>query len=114
MAVRSQRLRTGIQVCWLGTFGVLEFRDPMTACEGELVRCHLIPRQVLKKAGADVNDPRSWVWGCGGPTGIGGHHGMLDHSKQLRLPRASLPSGIEELAYEVGLTWWLTREYGSR
>ena len=105
-------LRADLKVCWLGAFGVLEFADPMTACEGSLVRCHLIPQQVLTKRDVDVNDPRSWVWGCGGPTGIGGHHGMLDHSRRLRLPRASLPSGVEELAREVGLVWWLDRTYG--
>lgn len=106
--------RRGLQVCWLGTFGVVELGDPMPKCEGRLVRCHLIPKQVIQAAGGKVWDRRAWVWGCGGPTGIGGHHGMLDHSRTLTLPRDKLPAGLEEFALELGLLWWLTREYGPR
>ena len=89
-------------------------------CDGQVRKCHLIPHQLLcrelrlRKGHPTAWDDRVWVWGCGGPTGIGGHHGMLDHSRTLRIPRASLPEGLEEFAAEVGLTWWLDREYGAR
>jgi hypothetical protein len=95
-------------------------------CDGQLVRAHLIPQQVLKRETKEarrdlcllldevLSDPRSWVPCCGGPTGIGGHHGMLDHSRTLRIPRAVLPKGLEAFAAELGLEWWLDREYGPR
>lgn len=88
-------------------------------CDGRLVRVHLISRSLLKRnlSPADalraINDPRSWVWGCGGPMGNGGHHGMLDHSKTLRVPRLALPLGTEALAIETHLAWWLDRHYGA-
>jgi hypothetical protein len=111
---RATVTRSRMDLCWLGLFGQLEHGDPMPACDGRLVRCHLIPKQKIQHAGGDVWDPRSWVWGCGGPTGIGGHHGMLDHSRTLRLARHALPAGIEEFAYELGLMWYLEQEYGPR
>lgn len=110
-------------------------------CDGRLVKCHLLPRRLLKlefrygiggsrgvphflvdvwPAGrskslrALVADPRCWVWGCGGIVGSGGHHGQLDHARTLKIPREYLPRGIEEFAHELGLTWWLDREYGER
>jgi hypothetical protein len=95
-------------------FGIVELGDPMLQCDGRLVRCHLIPKTVIQDAGGKVWDPRAWVWGCGGPTGIGGHHGMLDHSKTLRLPRECLPAGLEEFALELGLMWFLDRTYGPK
>jgi hypothetical protein len=85
----------------------------MTPCTGRLIRAHLIPRQVIKRAGGNPDDPRSWVWACGGVVGLGGHHGMLDSSRTLRLARAAVPGPVEELAYELGLMWWLDRTYGS-
>jgi len=99
-------------MCFLGLFGRLEHDDPMPACDGRLVRCHLIPKQTIRGAGGDVWDRRAWVWGCGGPTGVGGHHGMLDQSRKLRLPRSAIPAGVEELALELGLCWWLDETYG--
>ncbi len=85
-------------------------------CDGRLVRAHLIPRQVLKREwhGCAINDPRSFMWACGGPMGASGHHGMLDSARTLRIPRERLPRVLEELAEELGLTWWLDREYGER
>jgi hypothetical protein len=103
-----------VKVCWLGLYGRLEHDDPMTRCDGRLVRCHLIPKQKIAKAGGKVWDDRAWVWGCGGQTGIGGHHGMLDQSRTLRLPREALPPGLEEFAYELGLMWFLEETYGER
>jgi hypothetical protein len=102
--------------CW---FARLPDAGP---CDGGLVRCHLISKQLLKRefphgfegrALAVLQaDPRSWVWGCGGPTGIGGHHGQLDHSRKLKIPRDLLPIGVEEMVDELGITAWLEREYG--
>jgi hypothetical protein len=98
-------------------------------CDGRLVRAHLIPAQLLKRetnaavraramtqATQDmlVWDPRAWVWMCGGPTGIGGHHGRLDYSRRLRIPRHRIPPETEEFAAELGLGWWLDRTYGER
>lgn len=83
-------------------------------CDGQLVRVHLIPRQLLKREGLArfIYDERTWVPGCGGPTGIGGHHGMLDHSRTLRIPREALPAAVEHVAADLALTWFLEREYG--
>lgn len=103
--------------CWLARFGVYE-RGPMPPCEGRLIRAHLIKRQTLLRelpaevAARAIDDPRSWVPACGGPQGNGGHHGMADHSRTLRIPYDNLPAGLIELAAETGLLWWLEREYG--
>lgn len=118
-------------VCW---FAKLPDAGP---CEGQLVRCHLLPQQLLKRefpegiggeAGvprdadwpggytpleALLKDTRCWVPGCGGLQGVSGHHGQLDTARTLRIPRAFLPDELEEYAGELGLTWWLDREYGS-
>jgi hypothetical protein len=104
----SQKLR----VCYLGAFGRMELGDPMPRCSGELVRCHLIPRSVLRRHNVDELAHGSWVWGCGGPTGLGGHHGMFDVGRTLRLPREALPAATEELAMRIGLRWYLDRHYG--
>lgn len=89
-------------------------------CDGPLIRAHMIPKQTIKRevfsalvAGGEqrsqarlmlasyADDHRSWVPCCGGPTGIGGHHGMLDGPSDHRLPRAALPEGVEEYAAEL-------------
>lgn len=101
-----ESMRHVVRACYLAPFSD-------RPCDGQLVRCHLLPKQLLKREGhrAAAADERSWVWGCGGPMGNGGHHGMLDHSRTLRVPLAALPTGTVELAAELGLTWWLEREY---
>jgi len=122
VSVRDNKYRRGgvrhapapSSFCFFRAFGVIEHGDPMPLCSGRLVRCHLIPKVVLERAGGRVWDRRAWVWACGGETGVAGHHGMLDSSRTLRLPRAAIPEGTEELAYELGLMWWLDRTYGSR
>lgn len=111
-AGKVRRPRERLAICWLGAFGEMEHGDPVPKCDGRLVRCHLITKQVIERAGGKVWDRRAWVWGCGGPTGIAGHHGMLDSSRTLHIPRQFLPAGTEELALELGLLWWLDREYG--
>jgi hypothetical protein len=98
--------------CWLATI------PDSGACDGRLVRCHLLPQQLLRRELGPrgwrrvASDPRSWVWGCGGPVGCSGHHGALDYSRTLRVPRVMLPAGLEVLAEDLGLSWWLDREYG--
>ena len=87
-------------------------------CDGELVRVHLIPRQTLRKEFGKTlgnklaEDPASFVPGCGGPTGIGGHHGMLDSSRKLRVPRELLPELFVKWCESLGLGWYIDREYG--
>lgn len=94
-----------------------QFR-PDVSCEGRLIHAHLIKRQTLmRECGANrgnlaIDDSRSYVWACGGIMGNAGHHGMLDASRTLRIPRTMLPAGLEVLAQELGLLWWLEREYG--
>lgn len=62
-----------------------------------------------------LRDTRSWVWACGGPTGVAGHHGELDHGRTLRVPREGLPGALEEYVREYPLlAYWLDREYGLR
>lgn len=96
--------------CHLATFAD-------TPCDGRLIQAHLIPRQLLFRsldpisARKAISDPRSWVWACGGPMGNAGHHGMLDTARTLRIPLEAIPSGTIELALELGLDWWLDREY---
>ena len=96
--------------CWLAHHGVSE-RGFITPCEGRLVRVHLLPQQLLKREGGEPGDPRSYILGCGGITGIGGHHGELDSARTLRIPYLELPAGLLEMAEELGLGWWLEREY---
>lgn len=93
--------------CWIAEHVVLP-----GPCDGRLVKAHLIPKQMLKRERIDPWDSRVWVPMCGGPTGLGGHHGCLDHSRTIRIPRDALPVQLEVFAAEHGLTWWLEREYG--
>lgn len=93
-----------------------QFR-PDVPCSGRLIRAHLLPRQLLRRELdrttylAAVEDPRSWIPACGGIMGPTGHHGMLDYSRTLRIPYDKLPPGTVELARELGLDWWLEREF---
>lgn len=106
-------------------------------CDGQLIRAHLIPRQLLRRefpygvvceddrwrrlgrcedrydlahrSVSDlVNDPRSWVPCCGGLTGIGGHHGRLD-GRQMSL--GQIPNGFMEFCDELGLRWFIEKRY---
>lgn len=110
-------------ICWLAQF------RPDVPCAGDMVRCHLIPKRLIRErertlayregrpfdpdaVAAIIVDPRSWVWGCGGLKGVSGHHGMLDTSRTLRIPLDRLPAATLELARELGMEPWLEREYG--
>lgn len=113
------------------------------ACDGQLVRGHIVPRQLLKRTyphGALldedgwrpmtryedrydlrhrtlqdlIDDQRSWVPVCGGATGVGAHHGRLDIARTLRIPRERIPEGTEQYAAELGLGWYLDRAHGPR
>ena len=68
-------------------------------CNGRLERCHMIPKQRLKKAGItayeDVWDVRVWRWGCVR------HHFLFDQHA-IRLEREQYPSKVFEYAQEVG------------
>ena len=114
-----------MSACWLAQFA-------STPCDGRLVKAHLIPRQLLRRECPNgftvededgaytialdklIEDRSTWVWACGGPMGDGGHHGMLDQSRTLRVPRAMLPRRVEWFAEALGLEWWLDRTYGPR
>lgn len=92
--------------------------DPNHECDGALVRCHLVPEQFLRDTlglNAEERWHRDWwVPGCGGPTGIGGHHGRFD-SLQIDVPRAELPERLERLAERYPrVDSYLTRRYGRR
>ncbi len=95
--------------CWLAQFSCFP-------CDGRLIRAHLLPRHLLRREGnaGAIADPRSWVPACGGPTGCSGHHGIFDYGsvRTLRVPREALPAGVEELAAELDLGWYLDRKYG--
>jgi hypothetical protein len=94
------------QVCQLARFSDVP-------CEGRLVRCHLIPQQVIRRelramfktgpAKRDLEnivwDPRTWVWACGGfGHGNMGHHGLLDNPGGIEPPWDALPDGVIEFA----------------
>lgn len=98
------------------------FFEHLGGCEGRLVRAHLIPKNRLRRhllyerrlsneaINTAVWDDRVWVPMCGGPTGIGGHHGMFDN-KQIRLNYVELPTAVKEFAAEYGLEWSLEKDY---
>lgn len=64
------------------------------------------------------DDPRSWRSGCGGYSGLAGHHGRLDNPvhdrNKLIVPRALIPADVEEYAEQLGLTTVLDHLYGLR
>jgi hypothetical protein len=123
--VRLERPRTR-PTCFFAAHAYTDSPEPMPPCEGPLVRCHLIPQQLLRRTPQYqaitlrpmrhwfLYDERSWVWGCGGAMGIGGHHHMFDCSKRIRLARCSIPAGTEELAEALDLQWYLDRTFGTR
>jgi hypothetical protein len=61
-----------------------------------------------------VWDERTWVLACGGPEGSGGHHGLFDFSRTLRLRRSAVPAATAQFADQYGLEWYLEKRYGRR
>lgn len=93
--------------CW-----VAETLPDAGPCDGVLQRAHLVRQQVLRREVGEgwrkaAADPRSWVLMCFK------HHGQLDYSRTLKIPREVLPVEVEEFARKHGLLWWLDREYGT-
>lgn len=98
------------------------FFKHLSACDGRLIRAHLIPKGRMRRhfkyeLGMDADeiertiwDSRVWVPMCGGPTGIGGHHGAFD-ACQIRLNHVELPTGVKEFAVEYRLAWSLEADY---
>jgi hypothetical protein len=60
------------------------------------------------------DDENAWIPCCGGPMGVSGHHGMLDTSRKLRIPREKVPVKVEAFAEALGLGWYIDRTYGER
>jgi hypothetical protein len=56
--------------CFLARFSA-------TPCSGRLVRCHLVPKQMLKREKLDPWDQRTWVWG------------LRRHRRKFRAPRGT-------------------------
>lgn len=115
-------------------------RPDVGPCSGQLIRGHLIPRQLLKREfrwgcvyeggswwklerGEEqhglpyrsvddlIADERSWVAICGGLHGSSGHHGMLDTARTLRIGREELPEDFVTFCEELGLGWYIDRTY---
>lgn len=107
----AQKARWHDPDCWLAAHGRMEDGGPMPSCNGGLVRVHLIPKQLLKREHLPKFDSRTYVYACGGPMGNGGHHGMLDQSRTLRVRFEDLPDRLLNFAEQHGLVWWLEREY---
>jgi hypothetical protein len=101
--------------CFLAHRGAYE-RSQMPSCDGRLVKCHLIPRHLLRHTDGvlDLWDPATYVWACGGPMGNTGHHGLFDGSRTIRLPRSAIPQSTENYAQTFGLEWYLDRTYGPK
>lgn len=98
------------------------FFEKHSDCDGQLVKAHLVPKQSIKrelyyryvretgmtkwdareKSGTVAWDPRCWRWVCGGPTGIGGHHGQVD-AKQIEW--GPWPEDLLEFLAEYDLRW---------
>lgn len=70
--------------------------------------CHLLKaQQVRREVGLEhIWDERIIVPGCRR------HHSMLDHSRQIRIPRSMLPPSVEEFAREHGVEWMVEKTYG--
>jgi hypothetical protein len=91
--------------CW---FSMLPDAGP---CDGRLVRCHLIPRQTIRREAVGAL-----------PRGVelrDGERPLDSIARTLAdgprpIARHRLPPGLEEFAAELGLEWWLDYTYGPR
>jgi hypothetical protein len=77
-------------------------------CQGRLVKAHLVPKQAIRREVPKADecgvpwDDRAWRWMCGGPTGIGGHHGAYD-AYQIRLH--AWPEDFLRFLCEYDIEW---------
>lgn len=104
-------------MCYLAQHGELDNGDPLPSCEGRVVRCHLLKQQELDRRGLDAGDPATYVLGCGGLSGAGGHHALFDKRAGIRrliLAFADLPLITVEWAERHGLVHRLEDLYGPR
>jgi hypothetical protein len=110
------QIRHRVPICFFAVFGYMVDGSKVPPCDGPLVKCHLISQNVLRQNNLKHLKWAQpvWVWGCGGDTGVDGHHGMLDHARTLKIPRAAIPEATEWFAQQHHLVWWLEREYGLR
>ena len=86
------------------------------ACEGKLVRCHLVKAQTLVRElgwskSKARSDPRVWVWGCGGALGPGGHHGRFKPDGPEGIPLSMLPEDFTRFMAQEGLWWYVERTF---
>jgi hypothetical protein len=104
----------------LYTFGGLPVEIPAcflaqftgTPCGGRMERAHLIREQTIRR---EVSRSKLVLWAPAvWRPACHVHHGELDQSKKLRLPRSAIPAETEAWAAEHGLAYWLDREYGER
>lgn len=92
--------------CFLAQFA------PGSPCDGRMEHAHLIREQTIRKHVSRSKlilwAPAVWRPACHR------HHGLLDQSKTLRIPRSAIPAETEAWALEHGLSWWLAETYGER
>ena len=104
----------------LYTFGGLPVEIPAcflaqftgTPCGGRMERAHLIREQTIRR---EVSRSKLILWAPAvWRPACHVHHGELDQSKKLRLPRSAIPAETELWAATNGLTYWLDKTYGER
>ena len=85
------------------------FDDEWGPCDGRLDRCHIVPKQRLKREvpEVDVWHEDWWVWGCRR------HHGQFDN-RRCFIQRSDVPMKTEKAAARHGIEWSLDRDYGMR
>jgi hypothetical protein len=96
-------------------------------CDGRVVKCHLVKQQVLKRelggrsgdelkrsVDALCRESWSWVWGCGGAMGPGGHHGQFKPDGPKPIPLSLLPEDFTRRMAELGLWWYVERTFNRR
>jgi hypothetical protein len=90
--------------CWLAQF------MPSVSCDGRMERAHLIREQTIRR---EVSRSKLILWAPAvWRPACHRHHGELDQTKALRIPRGAIPVETEQWAAGHGLAWWLDREYG--
>lgn len=89
-------------------------------CEGRLVKCHLVKRQTLDRELGKAEGRKaiaadwSWVLGCGGAMGPGGHHGQFKPDGPKPIPLSMLPVDFTRRMAELGLWWYVERTFNRK